>query len=215
MPLAETSGANARELAGRVIAAEARALLDAAASLDAAFETVAGMLAACRGKVVIVGSGTSGAIAARAAHLFSVGGTPAFTLSPADGLHGGLGVLRPDDIVVALSKGGASKELNDFCRLARPLCGAVVAITARRQSALMSLVDHAIVMALGEDADLGGVIATGSSLATAAVLDALVEVTRIARGYSWDQVLYTHPAGGVGDAAEASLKRLTGVPGTA
>lgn len=202
-----------RDLAGRVIAAEGRAVLAVAASIDASFVAVARMLAECRGKVVLVGSGTSGAIAARAAHLLSVAGTPAFSLPPADGLHGGLGVLRPEDIVVALSKGGASKELNDFCRLARPLCGSLVAVTARPQSELGSLVDHAIVMTLDDEADLGGVIATGSSLATGALLDALVEVTRVARGYSWKEFLYTHPAGAVGHEAETNLSRLAAESG--
>jgi D-arabinose 5-phosphate isomerase GutQ len=199
-----------RELADRVIEAEGRAVSGVRSCLDATFLTVARLLAACRGKVVVVGSGTSGAVAARAAHLFSVGGTPSFHLAPADGLHGGLGVLRRDDVVMALSKGGASKELNDFCRLARPLCGALVTVTARRESELVTLVDHAIVLNLDLDADLGGVIATGSSLAAAAALDALVEVTRLIRGYSWEQFHYTHPGGAVGQESKVSLERLSG-----
>ena len=84
----------------------------------------------CRGKVLVTGSGTSGAVAIRAAHLLSVGGTPAFYLSPADGLHGGLGVLRPGDIVLALSKSGGSDELNEFCNRGRALCGCLLVITA-------------------------------------------------------------------------------------
>ena len=201
-----------RALAGQVIAAESRAVLGATASLGPSFAAVARLFAACRGKVVVVGSGTSGAAAARAAHLLSVGGTPAFHLSPADGLHGGLGVLRPDDIVLALSKNGGSEELNEFCRRARTLCGTLVAVTARAGSELVSLVDHAILLTLDDDADLGGVVATGSSLATGAVIDALVEVGRVARGYSWQQLLFTHPAGAVGTEAEQSLQRLGGGP---
>lgn len=208
----ELKGSDMREIAACVIASEGRAVHAAATAIDDVFLEVARLLVECRGKVVVVGSGTSGAVAARAAHLLSVGGTPAFHLSPADGLHGGLGVLRAGDIVVALSKGGASKELNEFCRKAKPLCGTIVAITARRQSELALVVDHSIVLELDNDADLGGVIATGSSLATAAVLDALVEVTRRARGYTWQQFLYTHPAGAVGHEAEQNLQRLTAGP---
>ena len=203
-----------RELAGRVIASEGRAVFAAAASLDSSFVAVARLLCACRGKVVVVGSGTSGAVAARAAHLLSVGGTPAFHLSPADGLHGGLGVLRADDIVLALSKNGGSQELNEFCRRARSLCGSLVAITARQKSELVSLVDHAVILTLDDDADLGSVVATGSSLATGALIDALVEVGRVVRGYSWQQLLFTHPAGAVGHEAQASLRRLGDRPGS-
>ncbi len=211
----ELSDDKLRELARGVLEAESRAVKATLASLDASFFTVARLLCACRGKVVVVGSGTSGAVAARGAHLLSVGGTPAFHLSPADGLHGGLGVLRQDDIVLALSKNGGSQELNEFCRRARALCGSLVAITVRRGSELVSLVDHAIFMALDDDADLGAVVATGSSLATGAVIDALVEIGRVARGYSWQQLLFTHPAGAVGTNAERSLQRLSGEPGAA
>ena len=78
--------------ARQVIAAKASAVLSASESLDSNFVAVAEVILACSGKVLITGSGTSGTIAMRAAHLFSVGGTPSFYLSPSDGLHGGLGV---------------------------------------------------------------------------------------------------------------------------
>jgi SIS domain len=100
---------NLNELAERarqVIAAESAAVLSAAESVDQHFVGVVQVLLGCSGKVLITGSGTSGTIARRAAHLFSVGGTPAFYLSPDDGLHGGLGVLRKNDVVIAISKGG-------------------------------------------------------------------------------------------------------------
>jgi D-arabinose 5-phosphate isomerase GutQ len=92
---------NPQELLGRarqVIAVQSTAVLSASESLDQSFVAVGEVLLACTGKVLITGSGTSGTIAMRAAHLFSVDGTPAFYLSPSDGLHGGL--------VIAISKGG-------------------------------------------------------------------------------------------------------------
>jgi D-arabinose 5-phosphate isomerase GutQ len=133
--------------------------------------------------LLITGSGTSGTIAKRAAHLFSVGGTPAFYLSPDDGLHGGLGVLRKNDLVIAISKGGASEELNQFCSRARTLAVAVIVITAAPDSELAQMADHVLQLRLPSESDLGTVVATGSSLAAAALLDAFVEVTRAARGY--------------------------------
>jgi D-arabinose 5-phosphate isomerase GutQ len=193
------------ELARRVIQADSRAVLATLAALDGAFLQFARLLSTCSGKVLVTGSGTSGAVAIRAAHLLSVAGTPAFHLSPADGLHGGLGVLRPGDIVLALSKGGASEELNDFCSRARALCGCLLVITASPTSALA---DHVIVLVLEDDADIGALVATGSSLAAAAVVDALVAVGRVARGHGWKDLLFTHPAGAVGLHAAKSLERL-------
>ena len=191
-----------------VVRSDAAAILAALDGLDEAFLVVARRLIGCRGKILVTGSGTSGHVARRAAHLLSVGGAPAFYLAPADGLHGGLGVLTPEDLVLALSKGGSSAELNEFCARARSLCAGLIAITADRQSPLAALADHVIHLALPADSDLGAVVATGSSLAAAAVTDALVELCRIGRGYGWDRVLFTHPSGAVGRDAPASLERL-------
>ena len=196
------------EAARTVIDADGRAVLSAALALDEGFVAAARRLATGTGKVLVTGSGTSGTVAARAAHLLSVCGTPAFYLSPTDGLHGGLGVLQPDDLVLALSKGGSSEELNDFCRRARPLCGGVIAITAAPDSVLAGLADHVIRLALADDADLGAVVATGSSLAISALVDALAEIGRRTRDYDWERLLYTHPSGAVGRDAAAKLERL-------
>ena len=194
--------------ARRVIAAEAAAVQSAAEAVDESFVEVVRVLLACTGKVLINGSGTSGTIAKRAAHLLSVGGTPALYLSPDDGLHGGLGVLRKSDVVIAISKGGASEDLNHFCRRARALAGSVIVITAARESELSQIADHVLQLPLPPDADLGTVVATGSSLASAALLDALMEVTRAAKGYSWNDFFFTHPSGAVGKNAEQILHRL-------
>jgi D-arabinose 5-phosphate isomerase GutQ len=194
--------------ARKVIAAEAAAVQRAAEAVDESFVEVVKVLLACTGKVLITGSGTSGTIAKRAAHLLSVGGTPALYLSPDDGLHGGLGVLRKSDVVIAISKGGASEDLNHFCRRARALAGSVIVITAARESELSQIADHVLQLPLPPDADLGTVLATGSSLASAALLDALMEVTRAAKGYSWNDFFFTHPSGAVGKNAEQILHRL-------
>jgi D-arabinose 5-phosphate isomerase GutQ len=197
------------ERARQVIIAESTAVRGAVDSVDQSFVEAARVLLACSGKVLITGSGTSGMIAKRAAHLFSVGGTPALHLSPDDGLHGGLGVLRKNDVVIAISKGGASEELNQFCSRARVLAGALIVITAAPGSELAKIADHVLHLRLPAESDLGTVVATGSSLAAAALLDAMVEITRTARGYSWSEFFFTHPSGAVGKNAEDALHRLT------
>lgn len=195
--------------ARQVITNEAAAVLSARESVDQNFADIVQTLLNCSGKVLMTGSGTSGTIAKRAAHLFSVGGTPALYLSPDNGLHGGLGVLRKNDLVMAISKGGSSEELNQFCIRARALAGALIVVTAVPDSELSRIADHVLELRLPMNSDLGSVVATGSSLASAALLDALVEVTRAARGYSWDNFFFTHPAGAVGKNAEEALQRLS------
>lgn len=194
--------------AKQVIRADAAAILGTLDGVDETFLDVARKFIECKGKILVTGSGTSGSIASRAAHLLSVGGTPAFYLPPAEGLHGGLGVLQPEDLVLALSKSGSSDELVEFCKRAKTLCAGLISITADPRSALAVMSDHVIQLTLPPDSDLGEVVATGSSLATAAMTDALVEVCRVARGYGWDRLLFTHPSGAVGRDAEESLRRL-------
>ena len=183
--------------------------MSAANSVDQTFSEVAQTLAACSGKVLITGDGTSGMIARRAAHHFSVGGTPSLYLSPNDGLHGGLGFLRKNDLVIAISKGGESEDLNQFFRRARTLAATLIVITAALKSALAQMADHVLHLRLPAKSDLGSVAAAGSSLAAAALLGALVEVTRVARGYSWKDFFFTHPSGAVGKSAEETLRRLS------
>lgn len=196
-------------LARSVIEADAKAVHAALEAVDEEFVQVARLLGCVEGKVLVTGCGTSGAIAARAAHMLSVCGCPAFYLSPDDGLHGGLGVLQPSDLLIALSKGGGSAALNEFCSRAKSLCRAVIAITAAPESALAGIADHVVALKIDNDADLGDVVATGSSLATAAILDALCEAARVSRGYDWKRLLFTHPSGAVGRDAIQTIDRLT------
>lgn len=200
---------NIGEIAEEVIEAEIRAVsaIRMLFSQDV-FANVATLFAEGKGKVLVTGSGTSGAVAHRTAHLLSVGGTPSFYLSPGDGLHGGLGALTSEDVILAFSKGGNSEELNDFCRRGRTLCNNLVVVTANPESELSQNADYVLTIPLEKDCDLGGVIATGCTLSFSALTDVLVEITRRIRGYQWESFFYTHPAGAVGKYAEDSLKRL-------
>ncbi len=193
----------------QVIDADIAAINAVKSMLDTpAFQHAVELLSTCQGKALITGSGTSGSVAHRAAHLFSVAGTPAFFLPPSDGLHGGLGVLTSADLVLAFSKGGSSAELNDFCLRAKSMSSHLIVVTASPTSDLAQMADCVLHIPLATDCDLGGVIATGSSLAFSAITDVLVEMARCARGYSWESFFYTHPAGAVGKEASRSLERL-------
>ena len=199
-------------LARSVVEADGTAVCAARDAFDEGFIRAARLISSNQGKALVTGSGTSGATAARTAHILSVCGTPAFYLPPTDGLHGGLGVLQPNDLILALSKGGGSKELNEFCSRAKSLCRAVIVVTAAPKSALAAIADHVIELKLNYNADLGDVIATGSSLAIAAVLDAICEIARVSRDYDWRRLLFTHPSGAVGRDAAQTIERLAHSP---
>jgi D-arabinose 5-phosphate isomerase GutQ len=179
-------------------------------SLDDSFVAAVRLIRMAQGKVVTVGVGTSGPVARRMAHLLSTSGTPSLFLHPGDALHGGLGAITAVDVVLAISKGGGSAELNEFIRLAKTRGAALLVLTARAESPLARAADVAVVLPQTPDSDPGGIIAMGSSLAAAAWGDALAIVLMQISGYSWDQVIDAHPSGAVGQREQlpAVLSRL-------
>ena len=188
-----------------LIAAEAEALAVVARSLDGSFDEAVELVKAVTGKVVVIGSGTSGAVARRMAHLLSVCGTPSFFLIAADGLHGTVGAVSTGDLVIAISKGGESAELSQFVSLATDRGAQSMALTANLASPLATQVDLAVCID-SSAADPGGVIAMGSTLATAAWGDALAIALMKERGYGWEAVLHSHPGGAVGKYADQLLE---------
>ena len=187
-----------RAAAIEVVAREAVAVSEVSGQIDETFVDVAVLLMGCPGKVIMCGVGTSGFVARRAAHLFSVSGTPSFYLHPTEGLHGSMGVLQVGDVVVALSKGGSSSEVNDLATRVKRENVPVVALTSGPDTTLARIADIAVTIRPDDVADPGGVIAMGSTLAYGAWLDALAVVLMRAKGYGWDRVLFTHPGGAVG-----------------
>jgi len=205
-----TENRAATEQFGReVIAADARAVAEAGRNLGSAFVDAVALLSQCQGKVLVTGLGTSGATARRIAHLLSVAGTPALFIHPADGLHGGLGGVGAQDVLIAISKGGESDELNEFVRRAKQRGARTVSMTGRPVSPLALLCDVALRIVVPDDVDPGGMIATASSLAASAVGDALAIATMRARGYSWQSFELTHPGGAVGKMIERRSKAHT------
>jgi arabinose-5-phosphate isomerase len=185
-----------------VVDREAKAVADVASQIDDGFVRVASLLMSCTGKVIVAGVGTSGFVARRAAHLFAVSGTPSLFLHPTEGRHGSVGAMRADDVLIVLSKGGASSEVNNLASLASQQGSVVVAMTSSPNSELASIADHTVVLRPDDIADPGGVIAMGSTLAYGAWLDAMAGVLMRAKNYGWDRVLFTHPGGAVGQTRE-------------
>ncbi len=193
------------ETAREYMQKEAAALSVASQQIDDSFLDVVEMLRSLDGKVVVTGAGTSGTIARRLAHLLNVTGTSAFYLSPVDGLHGSLGSIGDKDVVIAISKGGESEELTELVKRARERGAATIALTSVAKTPLEAAVDQVAVVD-SPGADLGGVIATGSSLAHASWGDALCMTLMNLKEYGWDRVLHSHPGGAVG------LKDLSDIP---
>src|SRR6186713_2638659 len=116
-------------LARKVLQTEADAIIALIDRVDGRFEQAARILLDCRGRVVVTGMGKSGIICRKIAATLSSTGTPAFFLHPAEAIHGDLGALRDDDVVIAMSRSGETEEVIRLLESIRRLGARLIAIT--------------------------------------------------------------------------------------
>lgn len=181
-----------------VIQTEGRAVMDAADQLSGSFADAVEMILASPGMVFVSGVGTSHAVALRLSHLMSCCGTRSVFLHPADAGHGGSGAIDAQDLVIVISKGGESAEVNAFADVVRARHARLLVLTERPSSTLAAKADIVLDVRPAADIDPFGMIATGSSLVYSAVGDALCVVLLEARGYPAEAFGRTHPGGAVG-----------------
>jgi len=186
------------EMATGVINLESKAVASLVEQLKPSLVQAAQTMLDCKGHVIVAGSGTSHAVALRFAHLLSCCGTPALFLHPGDSQHGAAGAVRAEDVLVALSKGGETNEVNFLAKTAKERGAIVIGITEKPVSTLAGLSDITLEIKAPEGVDPYGMIATGSSLFNSAFCDALCIVLLNLRGYSLEQFGQTHPGGAVG-----------------
>ena len=117
-----------RGLARKVLETEAAAILALVDRLDASFDCAVQLLRQCKGRVIVTGMGKSGIICRKIAATLTSTGTPALFLHPAEAMHGDLGVVQGDDVVIALSNSGETEELLRLLETIRRLGARLIAI---------------------------------------------------------------------------------------
>jgi arabinose-5-phosphate isomerase len=181
-----------------VLQTEAAAILALMDRLDARFDTAVRLLLDCRGRVIVTGAGKSGIIGQKIAATLASTGTAAFFLHPSDALHGDLGVLRADDVVIALSYSGETDELLQIVHTAKRLGAGLVALTGDCSSALGAAADVALDCAVSAEACPLGLAPTASTTAALALGDALAMSVLAARGFRLEDFATLHPGGRLG-----------------
>lgn len=187
-----------RTRARRVLETEAAAILALIPRLDERFERAVDLLRTCRGRVVLTGVGKSGLIARKIAGTLSSIGTPSFFLHAADAVHGDLGAIQKEDVVVALSYSGESAELLRLLEAMRRLGVALIAITGNPASALAQAADVALDCSVNEEACPMNLVPTASTTAALAMGDALAMTLMDAKGFQAADFATLHPAGSLG-----------------
>ena len=185
-------------IARQVLETEARAILGLIPKLDGQFEKALDLLHDCRGRVIVTGMGKSGIIAHKLSATLSSTGTPAIFLHAAEAIHGDLGVVQTDDIVVALSYSGETEELIRLLESIRRIGAKLVAITGSPTSTLAQAADATLSCEVAEEACPMNLAPTASTTATLALGDALAMALLRRKGFREEQFASLHPGGRLG-----------------
>ena len=186
------------EQAAAVLRSEATAILDAADMLDESFCTAIELLQNCTGSVVVTGMGKAGLIGRKISATLASTGTPSHFLHPAEAMHGDLGVLRSDDLLLAISQSGETAELTQILPHVKSRKIPLIALTSQRSSTLGQFASVVVETGRLVEADSLGVAPSTSTTVMLAIGDSMSLVLSGNRGFSHDDFAARHPGGSLG-----------------
>jgi arabinose-5-phosphate isomerase len=185
-------------LARKVLRTEADAILGLLDRLDERFAAAVVLLKDCRGRVIVTGMGKSGIISRKIAATLSSTGTPAFFMHPAEAIHGDLGMIQGDDIVIALSQSGETAEVLRLLETIRRIGARIIAVTGAPASTLAQSADLALDCRVAEEACPMNLVPTASTTAALALGDALAMTLLVEKGFREEDFANLHPGGKIG-----------------
>ncbi len=197
-PNSALTGDAALASAQRTLALEAQAILELRSRLDGQFTQAVNLILACSGRVVVCGLGKTGHIARKIAATFASTGTPSFFLHAAEAIHGDIGMLGGQDVLIALSYSGAGQEMLTILPAAHRLGVKVIALTGNDQSELARLAEIHLNIGVAQEACPLNLAPTSSTTTALALGDALAVACLEARGFGHDDFARSHPGGALG-----------------
>ena len=153
----------------------------------------------CKGKVILSGCGTSAMAARKVAHSLSCIEIPALFLSPADAVHGALGVLQREDILILISKGGNTQELVNLIPACKTKGALLIGVSENPESVIAGQADIYLKVKVEQEPCRFNMLATASTLAVIATFDAICIALMQMTGYTREQFAVIHPSGAVGE----------------
>ena len=192
-----TDGVDMR-LARQVLEIEAAAIAALVDRLDDRFAAAVQTLHECGGRVIVTGMGKSGLISRKIAATLSSTGTPAFFLHPAEAVHGDLGVIQGDDVVVALSYSGETGEILRLFETIRRVGARVICLTGAPESTLGQAADVTLDCQVRVEACPLNLVPTASTTAALALGDALAMTLLVQKGFREEDFANLHPGGRLG-----------------
>ncbi len=199
---------NYKEIVQETLNIEAQTLLKAATLVDDVFERVVDMILKCKGKLIITGVGKSGLIGAKMAATFASTGTPSFFLHPTEALHGDLGMIDKNDVVIGISYSGESEELNSILPHIKRFGVPVIGMTKNRDSTLGRASNMIIEVYVEKEACPIDTAPTSSTTLTLALGDALAVCLMRAKDFQKSDFASFHPGGTLGKKLFVKVSNL-------
>ena len=187
-----------KTLGKTVIETEQAALLALIKHIDNKFVDACDIILECNGRTVVTGMGKSGHIANKIAATLASTGTPSFFVHPGEASHGDLGMITPDDVVVALSNSGETDEIVALLPVIKRLNTPLIALTGNPESTLAKTSNINIDVSVKKEACPLGLAPTSSTTAALAMGDALAIALLEARGFNEGDFALSHPGGTLG-----------------
>ena len=193
-------------IASNILKAEAKELINVADRIDKSVVKAAKIILKHDGKVVVCGVGKSGLIGQKIVATFCSTGTQAVFLHASDALHGDLGIYRPGDPTILISKSGATDEVVRLIPLLREFKSPLIGIIGNNDSPLADKVDVVLDSTVSSEADPLGVVPTNSTTVTMAIGDALAAVLMTAKNFNQEDFARFHPGGNLGRRLKLQVK---------
>ena len=186
------------EQAKRVLKIEAEAISALTERINESFVKAVDLIFFCKGKIVVTGVGKSGLIGQKIASTLASTGTPSFFMHPAEGIHGDLGMLSKNDVVIAISNSGESNEISQIIPVVKRMGLPLISMTGNPSSTLAKSGDAVLDISVKEEACPLGLAPTASTTATLAMGDALAVAVLDKRGFKKEDFALLHPGGSLG-----------------
>ncbi|MFM8532321.1 MAG: SIS domain-containing protein [Acidimicrobiia bacterium] len=185
-------------LARKVLQTEAAAVLALVDRVDDRFSRAVELVRHCKGRVIVTGMGKSGIVCRKIAATLASTGTPAFFLHPAEAVHGDLGVIQSDDVVIAMSYSGETEELTRVLETLKRIGAPLIALTGDVRSTLAQAADVSLDCSVSEEACPMNLVPTASTTAALAMGDALAMTVLVEKGFKPEDFANLHPGGKLG-----------------
>ncbi|AXP09054.1 KpsF/GutQ family sugar-phosphate isomerase [Campylobacter hepaticus] len=196
------------EIAKGIFEKEARAVLDLVKHLDENFNQAIDLMLNTKGRCIVSGMGKSGHIGAKIAATLASTGTPSFFIHPGEALHGDLGMLTPDDVLIAISNSGETEEILKIIPVVKKRKIPLIVMCGRQNSTLVKQGDVFLNIAIKEEACPLQLAPMSSTTATLAMGDALAAVLMKVRNFKPDDFALFHPGGSLGRKLLTKVKDL-------